>query len=317
MSASALQRFDPNFEALLREAAAAPRSLLLRVERPQIFPALRSREAPVSVAMAGLSSVERELLASYRCELGFLLRQAVVTIFLSETADTGWIDSRVVDTESHEPMSEVDWASSAARALDIIPARAPDDIEVTACLISRLVKCGFNSAGVLQLATAALRIEPLDQSRIYAGTYLATLGDTARSLEVSRSVVDGASTAANEAFAREGAALALGRSGRFSEASELMRGALDLNLPRAELPLRFLFYCALGADQTGILTAANNIANAVPEGHVALPTFCADVSRKMRRGQWILSHPAAAVAKWCIERVDSVSARILNEITNP
>src|SRR5687768_15049447 len=101
MTTPALQRFDPNFEGLLREAASAPHSRLLNVERPQVFPALRSREAPVSVAMAGLSSVERELLASYRCELGLLLRQWALLSLMSDGTTSPWIDSTITDQSVH------------------------------------------------------------------------------------------------------------------------------------------------------------------------------------------------------------------------
>src|SRR5690242_12526554 len=104
MKSTSSHPFDANFEGLLREAAAAPRSLLLRVKRPDVFPALRTREAPASVAMAGLSSVERELLSSYRSELGFLLRQAALMRLMSDEASGPMVDARVAsDAPYHLP----------------------------------------------------------------------------------------------------------------------------------------------------------------------------------------------------------------------
>lgn len=307
--------FDANFEGLLREAASDKDSLLLRVDRAQILPALRSREAPASVAMAGLSKVERELLASYRCELGFLLRQAAVTMML-DRAETGrWIDQSTANGKTHKACSEDSWRAATKDALGTDSSPVIDEAARTAGEVALLlVGRGFQDTSLLQVAAAALRVDPVDQARIYAGTFLAAASEAPRSLSVLRPLLDGRCSAENAVYAAEGIALALGRSGRYTEAAEALAGGVLLGLDRPEVALRRLFYAGLAASPELILAAAHELAAAIPETHPGVGSFNADLARKLGRGQWHVSSQAAQACRECLGRVQPIALGVLSEL---
>ena len=314
MKAPAVQLFDSNFEGLLREAAAAPRSMLLRVERPQVFAALRSREAPASVAMAGLSSVERELLASYRAELGFLLRQATIYSLTNDEKTGSWIDPTIADRKLHHLPTREELNAAAASHLDgsnpSSRAETAAELEYLRDLLSS--KC--SAVSTPEIAAAALRVEALDQPRIYMGAYFAALGESTKSVDVLRFVLDGRASAGNEAFALEGTALAFGRAGKFTDAARSMKAAVALDFPRPELPMRYLLYSALAGDRSDIVDAMHAVEELVPENHPSIDHVCDVIGQQVHLGVWCLPAESSTALQHLGRRTGCVSNRILNEL---
>ena len=185
---------DPNFEGLLREAAAAPDSMLLRVDRPQLLTSLRQREAPVGIAMAGLSSVERELLASYRSELGFLLRQAALSRLMEDDVSGPWIDSSISDARLHEPPSPDVWTKRASSLHANGCGATTSNLDAGLALLRRLLEQGASRTGVVEIGAIALRVEPKDEARIYVAAFLAVSKAESASLQVLESCFDGRSS---------------------------------------------------------------------------------------------------------------------------
>ncbi|MEO6708090.1 MAG: hypothetical protein ABI054_01390 [Planctomycetota bacterium] len=309
------QPFDANFEGLLREAASAPRSMLLRVERPQVIPALRSREAPASVAMAGLSSVERELLASYRGELGFLLRQATLASLMHHSETGEWIDSSVDDAQVHHLPLQEEWCATATSHLTSPPTILPKSIQVGHEVLRRILSHGVTRTTTPQIAVAALRVEPFDQPRVYAGAHFAAIAQPTRSLEVLASVLDGHASVSNEAFARECGALALGRVGQYSDAAALIRASTQLGFPRAELPMRCLLYSALSDDRTAVNDAIRIVDDLVPSDHPAIERVCGAIRQQVARRAWSFTRVNWVALRELKRTPGTVSNRILNELT--
>jgi hypothetical protein len=304
--------FDPNFEALLREAAASPRSMLLRVERPQVFQALRSREAPASVAMAGLSSVERELLSTYRAELGLLLRQATLASLLSDTEASKWIDPTTTDKEVHSTPPWPSWCPSARAALSACEAETEPDLCEAAKQLADLIDTDCNSTDIIGLLS--LRVEPKDQSRIYVGAYFAARGESGRSLEALKPVLDGQASASNEAFALESMALALARTGDYKKAVDSIRMALGLGVQRPELALRYLFYSVLASSTIDIATAISRIGNTVAADHPAVASLCQDIITQTEAGYWQVPLNMRYALRAHINGTSEASNRIINAI---
>ncbi len=171
--------FDPEFEAILREVAADPRSSLLRVERPRVLPEIFDRSSPVSTYATGLTSAERHLLQVHRCEVGSLLRE-VCRIKLIEGPSTKQYVSRY-----SEPGKSVTLLTRA-QVRDGVRDRMQNSADVEECAhgIDLLVQCVADLHGetprVRELATAALRLEPTDSARLLAG-YDLTLSAQRRS----------------------------------------------------------------------------------------------------------------------------------------
>jgi hypothetical protein len=314
MNAANRAPFDPNFEGLLREAAADPRSMLLRVKRPQVFPALRSREAAASVAMAGLSSVERELLASYRSELGLLLRQAAVSVFLADKHARTWIDGTYGEDKKHEVLDDATWASRAKDAVALAPQHTSLDTTFAEGIAAGLVSRGLRSASLLELAAACLRVESVDQPRIYAGAFLAATGGTQHSLAVLKNVLDGNCSAENEAFARQDAALALGREGRLAEAALVVEAGVSPECPRMEIPMCFLFYTALQGNPGRINRAADTLDALVPVGSAAIEHFCAELRSRVREGLWDVQSAIVGIESVSNLRTEGTASKILQDM---
>ena len=68
--------FSPEIEELLREVAAEPDSMLLRMPREKVRGTLLENRSPLGPMTAGLSSAERELVRVHRDEFAYQLRRA-------------------------------------------------------------------------------------------------------------------------------------------------------------------------------------------------------------------------------------------------
>lgn len=314
MSPTPLDRLDPNFEGLLREAAAAPRSMLLRVERPQIFPTLRSREAPVSVAMAGLSSVERELLASYRCELGFLLRQSTLMALMEDATTKSWIDSGIERGQAHRLPTTDEWSHRASQSIDA--AGAPTDTECAEAhrLIRKMATEGMLGLTVPQLAAASLRVEPADQARIYVGAHFAARGDRERCADVVRSTLDGLSSSSNSTFALEWAAVAAALGRDYVGAVAAIQIALLAGSRRSETSLRLLLYSALAGVSRLIEDAMVHIEREVDAKDIAIDRVCDDIRWQIQGRFWIPTSASRELVRKYQEHSGPVSKRILHEL---
>jgi hypothetical protein len=306
--------FDANFEGLLREAASAKDSLLLRVDRAQILPALRSREAPASVAMAGLSKVERELLASYRCELGFLLRQAALNS-LRENSETGpWIDSSVTDDRRHEQVPRTAWEAAVSQSLAERPPREDSAVRDGSEFLGRLLAGQVSGVSTPQFAAASLRLEPRDEPRVYTAAHLAATGTTAQSIAVVRACLDGTGGTSNHAYALEVAALAQARAGRFQLAAQSIERACALGLPRSEPPIRWLFYSCQAAD----LSAAQKAIQFIQEGGApdvrAANSACEDLRAQIRCGAWVITAGAREMIRTLDIGSDPLTGRLFHAL---
>jgi hypothetical protein len=316
MTASYGTTFDPNFEALLREAAAAPRSLLLRVERPQILPTLRSREAPVSVAMAGLSSVERELLASYRSELGLLLRQAALHELRTNEASGPWIDGTISDHRMHERHDEAAWRQAAAEHLSEAIGASDDDTKCGHALVRQLLGAADHVASTPQIAAACLRVELRDEPRVYTAAHFAAKAELATCQAVIRTCLDGAASVPNQVYALEVSALAQGRAGRFAVAAEILSRASQLGFPRGEVPLRWFLYSALAGNQHSVRAAMVHIQETVLPNNPAVENVCADVREQVRYGAWELAAGVRASLEVLSQDADPITRKLLYALSN-
>ena len=277
---------DPNFEGLLREAAAAPNSMLLRVDRPQLLTSLRQREAPVGIAMAGLSSVERELLASYRGELGLLLRQAALRKLMHDEVSGRWIDPSISDGRLHELPSPAAWAERASNLQTSGHGTGPSNLDAGLELVRSLSTPGTPGTGVVEIGAIALRVEPKDEARIYVAAFLAVSRAESASLQVLSSCLDGRCSAGNLGFALEVGALAYARRGEFGNAVRFMETAAELQLPRSEIPLRWLVYSILSENPHQCREAIKAIDRRVSVGQPPIEQVRADVRAQVNRGDW-------------------------------
>lgn len=188
MSAQEQAVFTPEVEALLREAAADPKSILLRA--PRRGTRAWSNE-PVRPTATGLSSLERHLLRAHRAEMGALLRE--------------WTRARLAAVRS--PMritlpgssasvrsTAVDRDARAGTAGDI--ARSVEWCEMAKSLTPHeRFDRQIEHLSIEQLAELASRFDPSTSSILHAGLGAFARSDHALALERFASVVRTAASA--------------------------------------------------------------------------------------------------------------------------
>lgn len=314
MTEESTPRLDAQFEGLLREAAMHPRSQLLRIDRPSVFASLRTRERPIGVAAPGLTSIERELLQAHRCDLGFLLRRAVVALMLDPDTQGGWIDTSVTDGRSHEPTGIKTVREEARTALQFHTAVPSAQHADSVQLVADLLGVEDRRLSVLEVAAAALRVEPGDEARIYAATHLATTAELPGCRRILTPDILGQMSALNEAFAREGLALAYARSGDPAGAMDVLLPAAELGVERAEVWLRVLFYALLTGVAQRVSAATALLDQHVSDSNPRVMSFCADLSAKVARGQWAVpKHLSPTIVD--PSRLGAVSARVVHALS--
>lgn len=314
MTQDATPRLDAQFEGLLREAAAHPLSPLLRMDRPAVFASLRTRERPIGVTSPGLAAIERELLHAHRCDLGHLLRRVAVALMLDPDPQGGWIDRTITDGRSHETTGIASACADARAALRGHTAGSSTEHAEVVRLVADLLGVEDRRPSVLEVAAAALRVEPSDEARIYAATHLATRGefDSCRRI-LTPDVLSGMS-ALNEVFAREGLALAHARCGDAASAMDVLLPATKLEVDRAEVWLRLLFYALMTGVAERVAFASTLLEQAVSISNPRVESFCVDLRTKIRRGQW-KAHRHAQPTIADPTRLGAVSARVFHALS--
>ncbi|MFN0242646.1 MAG: hypothetical protein ACKVWV_07105 [Planctomycetota bacterium] len=180
---------DADFEALLREVAANPRSSLLRVERPRMLPELFDERVHLGSQRAGLTSAERHLLQVHRGEVAWLLREACMIKLIEGPRNRRYVSPYSGPGKKVELLSD----RQLARRVDESEDASRDSIE---CLdgLELLQRCVADRVGeepnVAELATASLRLEPSDQARLMVGLDLTNRGAPRSALELLRRFMD-------------------------------------------------------------------------------------------------------------------------------
>jgi hypothetical protein len=159
--------FDPEFEGLLREAAAQPGSCLLKVPRPKVLRGLFERDEPISARASELSKVERHLVQVYRCEIAWLLRQACLIKLIDGPRSRLYVCRyRTVEKEYQRLKPE-----QLASHVEVTRGDERQTLDIRSA-IELLALCTADPSGaqptVAHLAALSCRLVPTDHARVLA-----------------------------------------------------------------------------------------------------------------------------------------------------
>lgn len=158
--------FSPELEGLLREAAADPRSVLLRVPRESSLPRLLERQEPTSALSANLRPVERHLLEVYRDELGEALLDACRVRLYSDTSLDLNVHRVRTTTVDWTVESAEQWAERTQPTLEVLGHEA-SQLQGLDLLAACMEPGRIAQVSITQLARAALRLRSSPRARAW------------------------------------------------------------------------------------------------------------------------------------------------------
>lgn len=190
----------PEIEELIREIAARPDSVLLRVPRGRWRAALRDDATSVSSLDSGFHRAERHLLAVHREECAHVLRQAAWHRVATSHEGSDRIYLKHTATYSVSVPSESSLARDASRVLEMsLDLKADTD---GLGMVERCVSPGYLAGARPEaLCAAAHRLVPSCSGRMICGLSYLHGGRSDAALLVFRELVRLAPTASAEALA--------------------------------------------------------------------------------------------------------------------
>ncbi len=261
---------DPEFEGLLREAAAQPGSCLLKVPRPKTLKGLFERDEPISEHAAELSNLERHLVQVYRCEIAWLLRQACLIKLMEGARSRLWVCRYKTVEQEYERLSIPELRERVANVGQEGP-QSPDST------IDLLEMCATDpleeSPTVAELASLSCRLEPTDDARIFAAMYMAQNGAPRASMRLLMEILRRPTTERLELSARSNLGSAYGIIGDLPSAHRCYSWVCAKDQACVgQWMSRLYFGIQLGLDQD-VLESARTLDRSLRHGHPAVEEF--------------------------------------------
>lgn len=176
--------FDPETETVLREVADNPNSVLLKVPRSKVLPALLTTSW-IGNNPPCLSTVERQLLTVHRNELACLLRQVCLMRIVEEPRTRACFD-RFAPWRGKQDSGNV---RKQINDLAQEPAVPGDHSNVLDLLLRSISSDAMAAPTICELATTSYRLEPTSQARMLAAIDLAAGGSIRYAMQLSAEVL--------------------------------------------------------------------------------------------------------------------------------
>jgi hypothetical protein len=167
--------FSPELEGLLREVAADPRSVLLRVPRLSPLRSLLARQEPLRPSATGLGALDRHLLAVHRDELSQALLEACLVRLYSNPDWSLSVHRTRTATEDWVVESPRDWAERTREKAEILAA-TPTEFVGLDLLQACIEPGGLDAVSITQLARASLRLAPGATARAWIAFEMRLVG---------------------------------------------------------------------------------------------------------------------------------------------
>ena len=302
--------FEPEIERLLKEAAADPRSMLLRVPRDPGQRAPFDLDAGVSARAAGLSPAEHHILETCRAETGELLWRWVSVALANSNDLPSLFRSMDPSRGTSSKPTGTGLRDRARRIQEMIEA------EASGRLASQLSGIGQDPdpslAELRHLAETSLRIHPTDSARIT----LAVVEDFAGNRRTAQEIL---SSLLERSRDRSMCALALYNLGRMHRIEERTRDAvacyetaLELT-PQWAMPLTALLFTQTEVgDRSAAIRTADRLDHLGSEAEAEVELQREGIMTEIRTAGCSPTKAAAALAGTVRDRQGRLSGRLLD-----
>jgi len=298
---------DPEVEAILREVAKDPDSVLLRVDRPKELRVLVEGGDTVVRGKTGLSLAEKQLLEVHRDEAAYLLRLAYYR--LSERTALAREGGLIFRPERGRP-KHLGEAELRNRILQEREALA-EDAEAHGALDGGHAALLSTAPRPIDLAIASIRLAPslLAQSYV-ASEYLIQHHWQSASLTYA-TLTDRTRDPVLRADFTTGYALALARIGKLGESREVLRCAAEV-VPDHECALCWLFSSIQTEQLEQAREAAMIVDNIWPAPNLEARGWLSALLRQKTEGDWVLNPAGRSLIRTLEDSVGETSRLILH-----
>lgn len=302
--------FSPELEGLLREAAADPRSVLLRVPRQSPLRSLLARQEPLRPTATGLGALDRHLLAVHRDELAEALLEGCLVRLYSNQAWSSSVHRTRTATEDWVVESPRDWAErTRERALPL----SGRSIELSGLdLLQRCIEpAGLDTVSLTQLARSAMRLVPSARARAWVAFEMRLLGRYTDAIRLVDQQLTGHVQPRVAAALLEYRASAHASGGNFESASQDAWRAFTEDGERVSTLVNAT-HCAIRAENyEAAMRAVIALEAAV---HLPTPGLVQQVQQfeAMERATAQASRTTRSIARRLADHVGPLGRRILN-----
>ena len=190
---------SPEVEELLAEAAANPRSMLMRSPRAAELREPFDLEAGVSARAAGLSAPERKILEVYREETAELLRQWIGLALVDPARGSRFLSR---SDSSGNPVGSIDSRHLNTRASALLRSRSLQRMPQIQHGLDSMLKEGVPQlAATESLAKLLLEIRPSDSTRILLALSQAVTGSSRNAKRILKSILRTSVSRSTSAYA--------------------------------------------------------------------------------------------------------------------
>lgn len=312
--AAEVMLFDPEFEALLREAAADPRSSLLRVKRPQVLKGLYERESPVGPMTAGLTAVEREIVRVHRCEVARLLREACKVKLIEGPTSKHFVNPYSTAEDRLQVPEKDDWVRSVHDAE--IHRGGKEDLDrefdlLGLCVANRL---GATPSPV-QLAAASYRLQPTNEARILAAMDLAQTSGPRTALRTLQEVLRNQPSMSEVGSAWDNIGFSWERAGDQQRAHDSFEEGCRAIPERASTQLNRLILALQVGNKPSAEDAARRLDDLVSSDQPWVNWFVDSAVVRRQGGEWTPTPVGRKLALALESQMGAVGRRIAHVLT--
>lgn len=302
----------PDLERLLLEAAADPRSQLLRAPRPARVEDLFERQGVMRPSATGLTNLDRHLLAVHRAELADLLLRGC-DVLLSEDSEARLRIHRCKNaTQDREFEAWDDLANDARGVSDQPQSRKP--VVDGRRIVLALAGCSTDESkpALTRLALAANRLQPSSRAKAWVGFDQALHGQDATAVRVLNELLAHCSTLETASASLANLGMAHSNLGRYPEACRAYRTSFERDPTRATALVGWLHYAIQSGATEEARTAARILDDVVPDPRPTFLDLLRSYDERRRIGRLDISDASQATARNVASGAGSVSGRIID-----
>ena len=223
--------FNPELEAILQEIARDPRAKMLQVPSSGAL-VYATKQPQIGVAAPSLTSAEVELLNVHREELAERLKERCLIEFFRQPGAEKRLHKSVEVGRRLEVRDVNEWQRDTEGVLGY---QAEDErSKLASDVLQQCIQDDRDRpVSITQIATAMMRVAPLEQARVYIALDLLEKGREADACSLYREVLADKPSSLIESYAYEGLANALWNRGVHEDAIKASQSAAAASRTRA------------------------------------------------------------------------------------
>lgn len=302
----------PELEGLLREAAADPRSQLLRVPRPARVEGLLERQEVLRFSATGLTRLDRHLLAVYRAELADLLLRACTVLAFQDPS----VRLRVYrDAYGGREREVATWDGLAESARGLQGEVGDLSIDADALVLVRAIAAGplgVTSLTLTELALAAHRLQPSSSATAWVGFDQVMRGLNESAIRVLSQLLVSCPRLEVASVSLENLGLCYANQGRLDEAFRAYRRAFERDSDRTTGLVGWMHLAIQSGDFEEARAAGRILDSVVRTPSPGMVELLGNYERRLHGMGWSISAASRGVASRLASASGSVSGKVID-----